>query len=114
MGASHPAGPAGAVRLYFPIARKRNVTTCPRVQVAEGEKLPSPVPPVMFCSTAQATAGAKSAPAGTSAKPALPEGAGLPAIFYRYSTVMARVQPVSAPRDGPDTKPFSAAHSAAL
>lgn len=47
---------AKAARIYFPIARYRNVTICPRVQVAAGEKLPSPVPLVMFFSTAQATA----------------------------------------------------------
>ena len=40
----------------LPAARQRKVTACARVQVASGLNLPSPVPPVMPFSTAQATA----------------------------------------------------------
>lgn len=45
-----------ATRIYFPIARCRKATICPRVQVAVGEKLSPPIPLVILFSTAQATA----------------------------------------------------------
>ena len=73
------------------LARNRNVTICPLVQVLSGEKAVALVPVVTPFSTAQATACAYSASASTSVKDAAFDGAGLPVAIHIYVTAIARV-----------------------
>ena len=95
---------------HFANARYKKVTICPRVQTLSGEKVVAEVPLVTPCATAQATAFAYVAPAGTSVNLAA-FAEGLPAAFHIYSTAMLRVQ--GAFGVTLEAIPFSTAHRTA-
>ena len=63
---------------------------CPLVQMLSGENVALPVPEVILCCTAQATACAYGSFADTSLKLA-GAASGCPANFHRYIIVFARV-----------------------